>query len=207
MAWKGQVSCSRPHRVLSVPSVLGGHHCAGGSEPECAGSRGTGKPPHSPQSGQNLRARALPNRFEGGHLSERPAAPQPSPDLLESPPLPSPPHCPSPAAGGPWRACASFERAQTTNGPRLSLTSLLGEFRGKQDTVGLLISGQEGEAPWVHRPQFESQPRPTSVLPQGALVSPSVPSGTVNGAQNPQGCREPWTVVMSLRVVAGTVTG
>lgn len=89
--------------------------------------------------------------------SQTPCIPQPSPGTAEDAP-PSSHCCPGLAASRPWGTWAGFKRAETTNGLQLSLMSPLGEFGGKQNTVGLLITGWEGEVPWVHRLQFESQP-------------------------------------------------
>lgn len=88
-------------------------------------------------------------------------------------PCPSPPplHCPGLAASRPWGAWASFKRAETTNGPRLCLTSPLGEFEGKQNAAGLLITGRGvgGEAPWGQSLQCKPQPGPCPSHPSSSI--------------------------------------
>lgn len=115
-----------------------------------------------------------------------------------------PPPSPTPRSGrqqarGAW---ASFKRAETANGPLLSLTSPPGEFGGKWNTAGLSITGQEGQRP-AWRLWFESQlshcPSRTATSSQEALGVGQLKCSPVGGGE---GCvrKRTWaTKVCSLR--------
>lgn len=98
-------------------------------------------------------------------------------------PLPQPLRGPGLAAGRPWGAWASFKRAETTNGPRLCLTSPVGAFEGKQNAAGLLIPRRgvgerhPGARGWGSDPgQAPALATPTHLLKEPD--SPHLPNGS-----------------------------